>query len=79
MIETNNIHHSYGDLKVLNGINLKINQGEFISIVGTSGAGKTTLLQILGTLEKPSNGRIKINKRDITELSDRELSKFRNS
>ena len=77
MIKAENIHHQYEDLEVLRGINLEINQGEFVSIIGASGAGKTTLLQILGTLDKPSSGTVKINNQDITQLSEKELSLFR--
>lgn len=77
MIKAENIHHQYEDLEVLKGINLEINQGEFVSIIGASGAGKTTLLQILGTLDKPSSGTVKINNQDITQLSEKELSLFR--
>ena len=60
MIKANNIHYSYGNLKVLKGVNLHIKKGEFVSIVGASGAGKTTLLQLLGTLEKNEIGIIKM-------------------
>ena len=77
MIKAENIHHQYEDLEVLKDINLEIEQGEFVSIIGASGAGKTTLLQILGTLEKPSSGTVKINNQDITQLSEKELSLFR--
>ena len=78
MINANNIHLNYGDLKVLKGVDIEIKKGEFISIVGESGAGKTTLLNILGSLEKPSRGSVKINGNEITELSETELSNFRN-
>jgi len=81
MIEAKNINKKYGDLQVLKNVNLRINQGEVVSIVGPSGAGKTTLLQILGTLDKPEKVNqvsLKINNTDILNLSDNELSKFRN-
>ncbi|MBT3418251.1 MAG: ABC transporter ATP-binding protein [Flavobacteriales bacterium] len=78
MIKANNIHLSFGDLEVLKGVNLHIKEGEFISIIGASGAGKTTLLHILGTLENSNTGSIWINNTDITNLSDKELSIFRN-
>ena len=78
MIKANNIHYSYGNLKVLKGLDLHIQKGEFVSIVGASGAGKTTLLQIIGTLENPTSGKIIIDGTDITSLSDKELSNFRN-
>ena len=78
MINTTNIHLNYGDLKVLKGVDIEIKKGEFVSIMGESGAGKTTLLNILGSLEKPSRGSVKINGNEITELSEKELSNFRN-
>lgn len=78
MITANNIHKSFGDLKVLKGINLKIKKGEIISIVGASGAGKSTLLHILGTLDKPDFGQVKINDVQISTLNDKKLSSFRN-
>lgn len=93
MIQACNIHKSFGQLEVLKGIDLTINQGEIVSIVGKSGAGKTTLLQILGTLEKPDgNERMKelnderilkkpsviINNVDVLTLKDKQLSDFRN-
>ncbi len=74
-----NIFKKYGDLEVLKGVNLEIKKGEIISIVGASGAGKTTLLQILGTLELPNSGELKIQNTEITQLSDKKLSQFRNS
>ena len=78
MIKAEKITLNYGDLKVLKGVNLNIKEGEFVSIVGASGAGKTTLLQIIGTLENPTSGKIIIDGTDITSLSDKELSNFRN-
>lgn len=74
-----NIYKKYGDLEVLKGVNLEIKKGEIISIVGASGAGKTTLLQILGTLELPNSGQLKIQNTEITQLTDKKLSQFRNS
>tara|TARA_B100000900_G_scaffold332989_1_gene293969 strand:+ start:472 stop:1125 length:654 start_codon:yes stop_codon:yes gene_type:complete len=78
MIKANNIQKSYGDLRVLKGVNLDIKKGEFISIVGASGAGKTTLLQILGTLDEADQGKLSINKQVVNKLKDKSLSSFRN-
>ncbi|UOB17386.1 ABC transporter ATP-binding protein [Abyssalbus ytuae] len=81
MIKAENIHKSYGSLEVLKGVNIHIQKGEIISIVGASGAGKTTLLQILGTLDnqdKTNPSKLIINDKEITHLSDKELAKFRN-
>ena len=78
MIKTSDIKKSYGSLQVLKGIDLTINQGEIVSIIGKSGAGKTTLLQILGTLDKPDSGFINFNGTDILKLKEKELSAFRN-
>ena len=78
MIVAQNIRKSFGPLEVLKGIDLTINRGEVVSIVGKSGAGKTTLLQILGTLDRPDGGSLYINKVDVLALKDRELSDFRN-
>ena len=81
MIQAQNIHKFYDKLEVLKGVDLHIQSGEIVSIVGASGAGKTTLLQILGTLDKPSsdkNSKLIINGKDILAMKDKELSKFRN-
>lgn len=78
MIQINNITKSFGSLQVLKGIDLTINRGEVVSIVGPSGAGKTTLLQIIGTLDRPDSGTIIIDRTNTTTLSQRQLSDFRN-
>jgi len=78
MIKANNIHFSYGNLKVLKGLDLHIQKGEFVSIVGASGAGKTTLLQLLGTLDDIQAGSLIINNKEVNKLSQKELAKFRN-
>jgi len=78
MIEAKNIHFSYGNLQVLKGLDLQINKGEFVSIVGASGSGKTTLLQLLGTLEKPDNGEIILDDKSVQQLSEKQLAIFRN-
>ena len=79
MLKLSNIHFSYGETKVLKGIDLDVKKGEIVSIVGSSGAGKTTLLHILGTLEKVETGDYSINDKSIVDLSTNELSKFRNA
>lgn len=78
MITANNITKSFGQLQVLKGIDLEIAKGEIVSIVGPSGAGKTTLLQIIGTLDRPDSGNLTVNGTDITALSRKKLSDFRN-
>ena len=78
MIETKAVTKNFGDLQVLKGIDLSINEKEIVSIVGKSGAGKTTLLQLLGTLEKPSSGDILIQGKNVSKLQEKELASFRN-
>ena len=78
MIETKAVTKNFGDLQVLKGIDLSINEKEIVSIVGKSGAGKTTLLQLLGTLEKPSSGDILIQGENVSKLQEKELASFRN-
>lgn len=82
MIQAKNIHKYYNDLHVLKGVDLHIQKGEIVSIVGASGAGKTTLLQILGTLDKPTakdGTSLIINSEDVLNIRDKALSKFRNT
>lgn len=78
MLVAQGISHQYGDLRVLNGVDLHVKQGEIVSIVGSSGAGKTTLLQILGTLETPQSGILTIDGINPFELSQKKLAAFRN-
>ena len=78
MITLKNITKSFGNLQVLKGIDLQIEKGEVVSIVGPSGAGKTTLLQIMGTLDTPDTGSVLIGDTDVTQLSQKEMARFRN-
>ena len=78
MIRVKDIHKSFGSLEVLKGVDLEIQKGEIVSIIGKSGAGKTTLLQIIGTLDKANSGKVKINGVDVSVLSEKELAEFRN-
>ena len=78
MIVAENIHKSFGTLKVLKGISLRIKESEIIAIVGASGTGKTTLLQIIGTLLPFDSGKIFINNSEISSLGEKQLSQFRN-
>ena len=78
MISATGITKSYGDLHVLKGVNVLINKGEVVSIVGASGAGKSTLLHILGTLDRPDSGTVKFEDQLITSMNSRRLAQFRN-
>src|SRR5574344_2543939 len=78
MIDVKGITKSFGSLQVLKGIDLHIDKGEIVSIVGPSGAGKTTLLQIIGTLDKPDEGSVTVDGIQVNELSQKKLSDFRN-
>lgn len=78
MIRVKDIHKSFGSLEVLKGVDLEIQKGEIVSIIGKSGAGKTTLLQIIGTLDKADSGKVEINGVDVSVLSEKELAEFRN-
>lgn len=78
MIQLKNITKSFGSLQVLRGIDLSVEEGQVVSIVGPSGAGKTTLLQIMGTLDKADGGQVIINGQDISVLNQKKLSRFRN-
>lgn len=79
MITADQIKKSFGTVNVLKGVDININKGEIVSIVGASGAGKTTLLQIIGTLDKPDSGSVFFDGIDITSFNEKELSAFRNS
>ena len=79
MIQAENIVKKYGDLEVLRGVDLTVESGEIVSIVGASGAGKTTLLQILGTLALPDDGTLSVGGQSTSGMSRRELSAFRNA
>ena len=78
MIEVKDIWKSFGTLEVLKGVNLEVRRGEIVAIVGKSGAGKTTLLQIIGTLDRPTRGRVLIEGTDVFAMKDKELAAFRN-
>jgi lipoprotein-releasing system ATP-binding protein len=78
MIEVKNIHKSFGTLEVLKGVDLTVEKGEIVSIIGKSGAGKTTLLQIIGTLDRPDSGCVVIDGVDVFALKEKELADFRN-
>lgn len=78
LLQTTDLRRNYGNLSVLKGINIRIEAGEVVSIVGASGAGKTTLLQILGTLDRPDSGELQIEGQNVFALNDRQLARFRN-
>lgn len=79
ILQASNIHKAYGDIEVLKGIDIHVDKGEIISVVGASGAGKSTLLHILGSLDKPDIGDLSINGQKINSLSRNNLAAFRNS
>lgn len=78
MVDVENLTKSFGDLEVLRGINMHVDRGEVVSIVGASGAGKTTLLQIIGTLDRPTSGTVRIGGTDTSTLGEDALARFRN-
>lgn len=78
MIEVKNIRKSFGTLEVLKGVDLSVEKGEIVSIIGKSGAGKTTLLQIIGTLDEPDSGSVVIDGVDVFALKEKELADYRN-
>ena len=79
MIEVRNITKSYEHLQVLKGIDLTVDAGEIVSIVGPSGAGKTTLLQIIGSLDRPDSGKVMFRGEQLFTMSDKQLARFRNA
>jgi lipoprotein-releasing system ATP-binding protein len=78
MLQAKDIHKSYGLVNVLKGVELDLNEGEIVSIVGPSGSGKSTLLHILGTLDRPGKGEIAIDGHEVNKLNDKQLATFRN-
>ncbi len=78
MIKIKDIHKSFGSVEVLKGVDLKVDKGEVVCIVGASGAGKSTLLQIIGTLEKADKGELIIDNQNIKNLNQKKLALFRN-
>ena len=78
MIRIENLTKQFGELQVLKGVSLEVKRGEVISIVGPSGAGKTTLLQLIGTLDKPTDGKIFFNDEELSRMNNKRLATFRN-
>lgn len=78
ILEANNIHKRYGNLEVLKGVSLQVRKGEIVSLVGPSGAGKSTLLHIVGTLDKPDKGEVRIEGKEVFKQSEKSLAAFRN-
>ena len=78
LLKAVNLTRSHGDLPVLKGINLSIQAGEIVSIVGASGAGKSTLLHILGTLDRPDSGQVMLAEKNVFSLNEKEMARFRN-
>jgi lipoprotein-releasing system ATP-binding protein len=78
MLKAQSIHKSYGQLHILKGVDLEVEKGEIVTIVGQSGAGKSSLLNIMGTLDRPDSGRLFINNHELSQLSNKNLAAFRN-
>jgi ABC-type lipoprotein export system ATPase subunit len=77
MIVLENVNKSYGPHRVLRGISMQVNQGDFISVMGSSGSGKSTLLNIIGGMDRPESGKVLVHARDITSFSDEQLTRYR--
>ncbi len=78
MLQAKNIHKNYGTVQVLRGVDIEIQKGEIVSIVGPSGSGKSTLLHIMGTLDKPDKGEVSLHQTTLTKLEGKALAAFRN-
>jgi lipoprotein-releasing system ATP-binding protein len=78
LLQATDLRRAYGSLPVLNGVSMTIAAGEIVSIVGASGAGKSTLLHILGTLDRPDAGQVRLADTDVFGLNDKQLARFRN-
>ena len=78
ILEATNIHECYGNLEVLKGVSLQVQKGEIVSLVGPSGAGKSTLLHIVGTLDRPDSGDVRIEGKEVFKQSEKSLAAFRN-
>jgi lipoprotein-releasing system ATP-binding protein len=78
MLKAQSIRKSYGQLQILKGVDFEVKQGEIVTIVGASGAGKSSLLNILGTLDKPDSGKVYLNKVEVSQLNNKNISAFRN-
>lgn len=78
MLKAQSIFKSYGQLQILKGVDLEVKKGEIVTIVGASGAGKSSLLNILGTLDKPDSGKVYLNNTEVSQLSNKDISAFRN-
>src|ERR1700742_1167234 len=78
MLRAHSIFKSYGQLKILKGVDLDVKKGEIVTIVGASGAGKSTLLNIIGTLDRADKGQLAIEGHELSKLSNKDLSMFRN-
>ena len=78
MLKATNLHKAYGNLQILKGVDLEVQAGELVSIVGASGAGKSTLLHLLGTLDRPDQGEVWLRNEKVFKLNEKKLSAFRN-